>query len=304
MGGAAFPTHVKLVHNDAKPIDTIIINACECESYLTADDRLIRQAVDSIVCGALLAARAQGAERIFIAIEDNKPVAIESIRRAIRSTRIQLAVVPTKYPMGGERQVIPAITGRTVPTAALPLEVGVVVINVATAAAIARAVVRGKPLTHRVVSVSGSGIAKPRNLLVPIGASYQALIDNCGGLKHEAARVVSGGPMMGFALSANDLDAPVTKGTSGITVLLPEDVCSPEETRCIRCGRCVDVCPLKLVPTKAALAARDGDWDQARRYNLMACCECGCCAYICPAGIPLTQLLRMGKALMPKTERK
>ncbi len=300
MGGAAFPTHVKLIRNEAKPVDTLVVNACECEPYLTADDRLMRQASGAIICGVLLAARACGAKRVYIAVEDNKPVAASSLEQAARKTGIQLAIVKTQYPMGGERQLILAVMGREVPSGGLPLDVGVVVINVATAAAIARAVVRGKPVTHRVMTVSGGGITRPRNLLVPIGISFGELIDYCGGLTKDAARIVAGGPMMGFALATDNLKAPVTKGTSGITVLTATDVRKADETQCIRCGRCVDVCPLNLVPTKIALAARGKDWLLAKRYYISTCCECGCCGYVCPASLPLSQLIRMGKAQMPR----
>jgi len=299
LGGAAFPTHVKFARNDAKPIDTILINGCECEPYLTADYRLMVQAPKPIITGALLAARAAGAENVIIAIEDNKPKAIEILTRAAGSTGVKVAQLKTKYPMGGEKQTIIAALGRTVPTGGLPLDVGVVVINVGTAAAIARAVVRAKPLTHRIVTVSGAGVVNPKNLLVPIGISYGELVDYCGGLRDNAARVVAGGPMMGFTLG--NLDTPVTKGTSGLTVLTGADVAHAGETNCVRCGRCVDVCPLNLVPTKLALAARHEDWDLARRYHLMACMECGCCAYSCPASLPLVQLMRVAKAKMPRS---
>jgi len=300
MGGAAFPTHVKLTPNENKPVDTLLVNGCECEPYLTSDDRLMRQAPGPIIAGARLAARAAKADRIVITIESNKPEAIASLRRAAEGSDIGVVAVRTKYPMGGERQVVPAVLDREVPTGGLPLDVGVVVVNVATAAAVARAVLRSKPLTHRIVSVTGSGVVSPKNVLVPIGASYAELLEFCGGLTDEAGRIIAGGPMMGFALSMDNLAAPVTKGTSGVTVLTVEESRQVDETQCIRCGRCVDVCPLNLVPTKIALAARNEDWDLARRYYITACCECGCCAYVCPAGIPLTQLIRMGKAQMPK----
>ncbi|MCE5280191.1 MAG: electron transport complex subunit RsxC [Planctomycetaceae bacterium] len=301
QGGAAFPTHVKLVRNETKPIDTLLVNGCECEPYLTADHRMMIQLPGPIISGALLAAQAADAKQIIIAIEDNKPVAIDNLRRAVRGTKIQVVVLPTHYPMGGEKMTIRAALGRVVPTGGLPLDVGVVVINVGTAAAIARAVLRGKPLTHRVVTVTGSGVARPRNLLAPIGVSYKTLIEHCGGLTDQAARVLSGGPMMGLAIG--NLDTPVTKGTSGITVLTSQEARKAEELQCIRCGRCVDVCPVGLVPTKIALACRFKDWDLARRYHLDACIECGCCAYICPSGIPLVQLMRMGKAEIPRKKK-
>ena len=299
LGGAAFPTHVKLLKNEKKPIDTLLVNGCECEPFLTADYRVMVEAPAPVVTGALLAARATGAERILIVIEDNKPEAIRSMRAAAEGTGIEIRVLKTKYPQGGEKQAIFAALGRAVPTGGLPLDVGVVVVNVGTAAAIARAVLRGKPLTHRVVTVTGPGIAEPKNLLVPIGAPHRALIDFCGGLTDAAARIVAGGPMMGFALG--DLDAPVTKGTSGVLVLTEDEAPADRvETACIRCGRCVEACPLNLVPTKIALAAKARDWELTRNYHMLACMECGCCAYVCPANIPLVQLIRMGKAEAPR----
>jgi len=298
MGGAGFPTHVKLKANPDKPVDTLLVNGSECEPYLTADYRLMVEAPAPIITGSLLAARAAGAERIVVSIEDNKPEAVARIRQAADGTGIEVVATSTKYPMGGEKQLIIATLGREVPTGGLPLDCGVVVVNVGTAAAIARAVLREKPLTHRVVTVSGRGVQRPCNLLAPVGISHGALIEAAGGLTDRAVRVVSGGPMMGFAI--NTLDTPITKGTSGITVLIDEDIRAAEETACVRCGRCVDVCPLHLVPTKLAQASRYKDWDLARRYHITACMECGCCGFACPASIPLVQLIRAGKASMPR----
>ena len=298
LGGAAFPTHVKLMRNEAKPIDTLLVNGCECEPYLTADHRLMVEAPAPIVTGALLAAHAAGAERAIIAIEDNKPDAAQKMREAAEGTAVKVVVVKTRYPMGGEKMTLLAVLKRKVPTGGLPLDVGVVVINVGTAAAIARAVLRGKPLTHRIVSVTGAGVREPKNLLAPIGVTYGELIDFCGGMTEDAARVVAGGPMMGFAM--HNLNVPITKGTSGVVVLTDGEVPQSEETTCVRCGRCVDVCPLDLVPTKIALSARQKDWDLAKRYHMAACWECGCCAYVCPAHLPLVQLIRMGKAQAPR----
>ncbi|NHZ73158.1 MAG: electron transport complex subunit RsxC [Nitrospirae bacterium] len=294
MGGAAFPTHIKLALNPDRPIDTLVVNGCECEPYLTADYRLMVEAPRPIITGALLAASAVGARRILIGIEDDKRDAAEALSKAAESTDIEIRVVRTKYPQGSERQLVPVLIGSVVPADGLPLDVGVVVVNVATAAAIARAVLRGKPMTHRIVTVTGRGVAQPKNLLAPLGISYGELIETAGGLTPDAARVLAGGPMMGFTLG--DLDTPVTKGTSGITVLTGEDLQQFEETSCVRCGLCVDACPLNLVPTRIALAARKGAWNLAERYYINACMECGCCAYQCPAQIPLVQLIRMGKA--------
>lgn len=298
QGGAAFPTHVKLTPNPAKPVDTLLVNGCECEPFLTADDRLMREAPAPIVAGALLAARAAGARQVVIGVEDNKPQAIAAVRAIAAGVGVVVQPVKTKYPQGGERQLVLSALGRIVPTGGLPLDVGVVVINVGTAAAIAAAVLRGRPLTHRVVTVTGPGVVRPANVLVPIGTSYKDLLDFCGGLRPEAARVLAGGPMMGMAVG--DLATPVTKGTSGITVLTAREVLKPQETACVRCGKCGEVCPLNLVPTRLALASRRRDWELARRYHIQACIECGCCAYACPASIPLTQLIRMGKAMLPK----
>jgi electron transport complex protein RnfC len=296
LGGAAFPTHVKLTRNPQRPIRWLLLNGCECEPYLTADYRLMVEAPGAVICGALLAQQAAGASELIVCVEDNKPQAIEALRAVADHTAVQLRVLKTKYPQGGEKQLVDAVLHKEVPTGGLPLDVGAVVVNVGTAAALARAVLRGKPLTHRVVTVSGAGIRRPKNLLVPIGTSYRELIDYCGGLREDAARVVAGGPMMGFTLG--NLDVPVTKGTSGVTVLSRHEVHKAAETPCVRCGRCARVCPMRLVPTKLAQAARAGKADLARRYHVVACMECGCCAYACPASIPLVQLIRLAKVIV------
>ena len=302
MGGAAFPTHVKLRRNAQKPIDTLLMNGCECEPFLTADYRLMLEAPAPLVAGTLLAQRATGADRVLVCIEDNKPRAIQSMRQAAAGTPIEVRVLKTKYPQGGERQLVRAATGRAVPGGGLPLDVGVVVMNIATAAALARAVFRGRPLTHRVVTVSGRGVRTPKNLLVPIGTAYGELIRFCGGATQETARVVAGGPMMGFTLDTADeasesIPTPVTKGTSGITILRHADLQRAAETACIRCGRCVTACPMQLVPTRLAIAARARNREVLDRYHVSACVECGCCAYVCPASIPLVQLIRVGKII-------
>jgi electron transport complex protein RnfC len=293
LGGAAFPTHVKLRRNPEKPIDTLLINGAECEPYLTSDYRLMLEAPEPIVSGALLAGIATGAKRLIICIEDNKPLAIEAMKKTTAETDIIVQALPTKYPQGGEKQLIQAVLGRAVPTGGLPLDIGVVVLNVSSAASLARAVLREKPLTHRVVTVTGRGIRNPKNILAPIGVSIQELIDYCGGFTTQHVRVISGGPMMGFTIGS--LKTPLTKGTSGITIIPEEEIRQAEETACIRCGRCVDVCPLGLVPTKLGLASRLGNTEVSSRYHISACMECGSCAYVCPASIPLVQLIRLGK---------
>lgn len=302
LGGAAFPTHVKLRRNDEKPIHTLLINGCECEPYLTSDYRLMVEAPAPVITGALLAQHATGADEVVVCVEDNKPKAIEALRRASQGTTIRVRPLATKYPQGGEKQLTVAVLGKEVPTGGLPLDIGAVVLNVGTAAAVARAVIRGKPLTHRIVTVAGTGIKQPKNVLVPVGTSYRDVIDYCGGLTGDAARVVAGGPMMGFTLGT--LEVPVTKGTSGLTALTEAEVRKAEETTCVRCGRCVDVCPLRLVPTKIALACRAGNMDLAERYYITACMECGCCAYVCPASLPLVQLIRLGKVMLQNARSK
>jgi len=272
-GGAAFPSHVKLARNEKKPIDALLINGCECEPYLTSDDRLMTEASDSIVTGALLVARATGAKETYIGIENNKPRAVEAMRKAAAGTGIVIAALKTKYPQGGEKSLISAILKREVPSGGLPMDVGAAVVNVATAAAIARAVIKGKPLTHRIVCVTGAGVVHPKNLLVPIGISYGSLIEYCGGLKEDAARFVSGGPLMGFAFA--DLSMVVTKGTSGLTVLTHDDIDAETETECIHCGQCVRACSMQLVPAKIAQAAKYEDWELAQKYNILDCLDCG-----------------------------
>jgi electron transport complex protein RnfC len=296
QGGAAFPTHVKLTANPKKPIAHLLVNGCECEPYLTADYRLMLEAPAPIITGALLAGRATGAKDVIICVEDNKPEAIEALQKAAEGSGVEIRTMHTKYPQGGEKQLISAVLDKTVPNGGLPLDVGVVVINVGTAAALARATLRNKPLTHRIVTVTGAGIKEPKNLLVPIGASYRELIDFCGGLTDDATRVISGGPMMGFTLG--NLDSPVTKGTSGITVLTEDEVQREKETACVRCGRCAEVCPMNLVPTKLGMASRWRHTDVLTAYHIGACMECGCCAYTCPARLPLVQLIRLGKILV------
>ncbi|WP_319407753.1 electron transport complex subunit RsxC [uncultured Desulfosarcina sp.] len=301
LGGAAFPTHVKIMPSDKKPIHTLIVNGCECEPYLTSDYRLMVEAPAPIVTGALLAARSLGAKCIVIGVEDNKAPAIAALKKAAAGTGIQVAVLKTKYPQGSEKHLIQAVINRQVPLGGLPSDVGVAISNVGTMAAVARAVIHKKPLTHRVISVTGGGIVNPSNVLAPIGVSFGALVDFCGGLRPDAARMVAGGPMMGFAFT--NLDTPVTKGTSGLTVMNGDEVTAGEETVCVRCGKCVDVCPMRLVPTKIAMASRHQNISLSRRYNIMACFECGSCAYTCPAHIPLVQLIRAGKARVAAADR-
>jgi len=297
MGGATFPTYFKLKQNPDRPVDTVVLNGAECEPYLTADHRLMVECPEAIVVGLQLAQRAAGAQRAIVAIEENKPDAIDAMRAAIKDRPgMEVVVCAAKYPMGGERQLIPAVLDRVVPSApkGLPLDVGVVVTNVATAHGIARAVVKDQPFTHRVVTVTGLGVKTPGNWLVPIGTSFRELIERCaGGVTNQAVKVLAGGPMMGPTVPT--LDVPVVKGVGGITVMIDEETAHWDEQPCIRCGRCIDNCPLYLSPTKIAHAVKHREYELANEYDMQACCECGCCAFVCPAEIPLAQYIRAGK---------
>jgi electron transport complex protein RnfC len=251
----------------------------------------------TIVAGLQLAVKAVGAKRGIIAIEDNKPEAINAIYAAIKDIpNIQLAVCKTKYPQGGERQLIKAVLERIVPTGGLPREVRVVVVNVGTVSSIFWACNENRAVTQRIVTVTGAGVKQPGNFRVPVGMILSDLLDQCGGLTEDAAKVLLGGPMMGP--TTPHLDVPILKGTSGITVMTDAEISKARETACIRCSRCVDHCPLKLVPTRIAHAIKARDLDMAQEYDLMVCIECGCCSYVCPSHIPLVQYLRSGKAMV------
>lgn len=310
MGGAGFPTSVK-IQPDAKPSKhTLLVNGCECEPYITCDYRLMLEWTDQILAGVRLAQRACGASKVFIGIEDNKPKAIEAMNAAIRKARSAsgICVVPlqTKYPQGGERQLINAVLGQTVPTGGIPPMIGIVVINVATAAAIADAVLYSRPLTHRVVTVTGEAIARPGNYYVPIGTPVEALIEFCGGVTEKSAKVVMGGPMMGLAIA--DLSTPITKTGGAVTVLTRYQIGQAKferrQTACIRCGRCLEVCPENLNPTRIAHAVKSNLLDVAESHFISACIECGCCSYVCPANIELTGHIKTGKIFLARQRKK
>jgi len=310
MGGAGFPTSVKISPEAKPPKHTLLVNACECEPYITCDYRLMLEWTDQVLAGIRLAQRACGAAKVYIGIEDNKPKAIETMQAAVAKLGLAsgLTVTPlqTKYPQGGERQLINAMLGTTVPTGGIPPQIGVVVINVATAAAIADAVIHGCPLTHRVVTVTGEAIAKPGNYYVAIGTPVETLIDFCGGVTTKGAKVVMGGPMMGIAIA--DLSTPITKTSGAVTVLTKKQIGQAKferrETACIRCGRCLEVCPENLNPTKIAHAVKSNLLDVAEKYYIGACIECGCCSYVCPANIELTGYIKTGKIFLARQRKK
>jgi len=305
MGGAAFPSHVKLTPPDGKDIEYVIVNGAECEPYLTCDHRMMIEEPDGILRGLFLAMDALSVSRAIIAIESNKSDAISFMRRAVVEANrtdkdIIIRELDVKYPQGAEKQLIWTLLGKEVPSGKLPLDVGVVVHNVQTLFAIYEAIYKHRPLIDRVVTVTGSRIRRPSNLRVMIGTPISDLLDFCG-LEGEPVKVISGGPMMGIALS--DMDAPVIKGTSGILVLAQDEINRSPERACIRCSRCVDVCPMNLLPTEIMRLARAARWGELTGFNITDCIECGCCEYACPSKIQLVHLLKLGKLKRLQMER-
>jgi electron transport complex protein RnfC len=296
LGGAAFPTSVKLSPPKEKPIDTVILNGAECEPYLTADHRLMVEHPQEIVEGLKIIMKVLGVKEGYIGIEENKPDAIEAMTSIVSNeSNIQIYPLKVKYPQGAEKMLIKAITGREVPSMGLPMDVGVVVQNVGTAMAIYEAVRYGKPLIERVVTVTGKGIKEPGNVRVRIGTLISDLVEQCGGLADGTVKVIVGGPMMGFAQWT--LDVPVVKGTSGILVLTRDEyVPSEEYFSCIRCGRCIDACPMGLNPSMLSILSEKGRFSETKEYNIFDCFECGSCAFVCPSNRPMVQFMRLAKS--------
>ncbi len=302
MGGAAFPGNVKAL-SAMGHVDTLIANACECEPYITADDSLLRTEPDHVLEGMLLLRRVLNPERIVLAVEDNKAEAIEKISAMLPAyPGIQLIVLPTRYPQGSEKQLIQAVTGREVPPGQLPVKVGCAVFNVATFAAIYRAVRFGMPLIQRIVTISGEAIAEPQNFHVRIGTPFHDLIEVAGGLHDKTERVISGGPMMGVAQS--DLAVPVIKATNSILCLLKDKNGAAENPVCLRCGKCVNVCPMRLQPLYMYRFTNAGRVDELQRMNLLDCMECGSCAFTCPGKLPLVETFRKGKQMVREANAK
>ncbi|MFB6290575.1 MAG: electron transport complex subunit RsxC [Candidatus Bipolaricaulia bacterium] len=299
MGGAAFPTHVKLSPPEDKNIDTLIINGAECEPYLTGDYRLMLEETDKIIRGANLIAELLGVEQIYFGIEDNKPEAVKVIRDNT-DDRTQVVELTTKYPQGWEKTLIHTITGRKVPVDGLPLDVGTVVQNVATVKAVWEGVRFGNPLTERVVTATGT-VKKPGNYKVRIGTRWEDLINQLGGLRKErTAKLIDGGPMMGD--TQPNQSTPIVKSTSGALTLEKERAVDRDPSPCIRCGKCVDVCPANLLPTSIYKSVESGDIEKAEELNATACCECGSCTYVCPSEIPLVQWIVQGKSEIEKRQ--
>jgi electron transport complex protein RnfC len=297
LGGAAFPSAVKLSPPKQFSIDTLILNGCECEPYLTCDHRLMLERAEAVIAGAELIASVVGAKRIVIGVEDNKPDAVQALKAATNGAEVEVVSLRTHYPQGAEKQLIWAVTGRAVPRGQLPAAVGVLVHNVGTAIAVAEAVEQRKPLMERVVTVAGS-VARPGNYLALIGTPLSALVEAAGGVVGDVGRIVAGGPMTGQPLAS--LEVPVVKGTSGIVVLTVKESAPivDGDQPCIRCGRCVEACPMTLHPYQIASVSDRRMWSEVERYYALDCIECGCCSYVCPTRRPLVQLIKLGKAAL------
>lgn len=304
MGGATFPTHVKFSPPKGSSVEFFIVNGVECEPYLSTDHRLMLERTREIFEGIRIIKKILQPKKIKIAVEANKPDAIEALGQYAAEHEPDIAIVPlkVKYPQGDEKQILKAITGREVPSGGLPIDIGAVVSNVGTVNAIFEAICLRKPLIERSVTVSGEAIKNPGNYKVRIGTPVSQLLDECGGFTKNPEKIVMGGPMMGFTIL--DLDTPVTKGTSGILALSRREVRSARTTPCIGCGSCVEVCPLGLHPTRLFKLIDHLEHDQAVEEGLMDCKECGCCSFSCPAHIPLVQGMRLGKRLFVKNQKK
>lgn len=295
MGGATFPTHVKLSIPEGKRAEILIINGVECEPYLTSDYRTMLERGEQLIVGTRILMRAIGVTNAVIGIEANKPDAVKHLQAIVgAATDIKVQMLKTQYPQGGEKQLIAAVTGRQVPAPpALPIDVGAVVCNASTAVAVYEAVQKNKPLIERVVTVTGAAVPSPKNLLTRFGTPVEALIAKCGGLAEGDVKVINGGPMMGRALS--NIAMPVMKGCSGITIMVGSATVRGVESACIKCAKCVEACPMGLEPYLLSKQARKKAWDAMEANDITSCIECGCCQFTCPANIPLLDYVRLGK---------
>lgn len=303
MGGAGFPTNVKLSPKNADIIDSIIVNGAECEPYLTSDYRRMVEQTDKLVKGLKIVLKIFPDAKGYFGIEDNKPEAIEALLKATENEdRIEVVPLKTKYPQGGERSMIYAVTGRKINSKMLPADVGCIVHNVDTIYAIYNAVYNGKPLIERIVTITGDAVSTPKNFQVRIGTSFRELIDAAGGFTTEPEKIISGGPMMGFSFF--NIDVPVVKGSSSLLAFIKDDVSHEEPSACIRCGRCAAACPEYLLPMKLAALAGQNEPEEFKKLGGMECVECGCCSYVCPAKRQVTQSVRSMKKLIIASARK
>jgi electron transport complex protein RnfC len=300
LGGATFPTHIKYTLKEGTRLEYFIVNGVECEPFLTADHRLMLEKTEEILEGIQIIKKILSPEHIIIGIEENKPDAISVMERAIMDLKLDMEVVPlkTKYPQGDEKQLLKSITGREVPSGGLPLDIGSVVSNIGTIYAIYEAVVYEKPLIERILTVTGSVVKNPGNFKVRIGTKIGELLEECEGFHELPAKIIVGGPMMGFAV--HNLDIPVTKGMSGIIALSKKEVSESRQTACLQCGRCIRVCPLSLSPTLLFKWIEHNRFEEAEKNGLFDCKECGCCSYTCPARLPLVQGMKLGKLMIKK----
>lgn len=303
MGGAGFPTNVKLSPKNADIIDSIIVNGAECEPYLTSDYRRMVEQTDKLVKGLKIVLKIFPDAKGYFGIEDNKPEAIEALLKATENEdRIEVVPLKTKYPQGGERSMIYAVTGRKINSKMLPADVGCIVHNVDTIYAIYNAVYNGKPLIERIVTITGDAVSTAKNFQVRIGTSFRELIDAAGGFTTEPEKIISGGPMMGFSFF--NIDVPVVKGSSSLLAFIKDDVSHEEPSACIRCGRCAAACPEHLLPMKLAALAGQNEPEEFKKLGGMECVECGCCSYVCPAKRQVTQSVRSMKKLIIASARK
>ena len=298
LGGAAFPAHVKFKIPEGKTCRYLMLNGCECEPFLTSDHRTMVEYPDQVIDGVRILNHFVKAEKTFIGIEDNKPDAIKILTEKAAQSGLPIEVVPlkVKYPQGAEKMLITAILKKEVPSGKLPLDVEVLVSNVSSIAGLSQWFRDGKPLIERVVTVTGTAINRPANVLVPIGTSMRQVVEHCGGIKSADLRMLLGGPMMG--MPQRSLDIPVIKGTSGMLMLTGEEVGNMDEYSCVRCGKCVDACPMFLNPSLLGMLAKKGLWDEMKDDHVMDCFECGSCSFVCPSHIPLVQSFRVAKGLL------
>lgn len=307
LGGAGFPTHVKLNIPEDKEIDTLVINAAECEPYITVDYRECVENAENVLKGVEILKKILGFKQVIIAIEDNKPKVFEIMKEIAdrdndKDDAIKLMTLRSKYPQGAEKMMVLSATGRKVPPGKLPADVGCVVMNVASVAFIARYLETGKPLVSRSVTVDGGAIRNPKNLRVPIGTNIQDIIDYCGGFKSEPRKLISGGPMMGIAICSTQ--APICKQNNALLAFDDRKDLIKKERDCIRCGKCVDVCPMSLMPTLIEKHAKIKDAEKLNKIGVMVCMECGSCAYACPSGRPLVQYMRLAKQVIREESAK